>query len=43
MTVTLSDENGEVFASCSGTVSIGFTDKLVEGTPVTIREQKIKL
>jgi len=41
--VTLSDENGEVFASAHGTVAVGFTDKVVEGTLVTIREQKVKL
>lgn len=41
--VTLSDENGEVFASTRGTVEVGFKDKSVEGTLVTVREQRVKL
>lgn len=41
--VTVADEDGQIIAQAHGVVSVGFTDKEVEGMVCTIREQKIKL
>lgn len=43
MLVIVQDADGNMVAQGQGVVSIAFADKSVDGEPITVREQKIKL
>lgn len=43
VTVIVQSLQGEIIAMGTGIVAVGFKDKSIDGEPITIREQKIKL